>query len=62
MGVVTTAVAMIVMGAVGSGLYFVLRQVGVPSNRVFLVLALLCAAMAVVAVGWLRRMAARQAM
>ena len=51
-----------VMGAVGSGLYFVLRQVGVPSNRVFLVLALLCAAMAVVAVGWLRRMAARQAM
>ena len=50
-----------VMGAVGSGLFFLLRQSGVPSNRVFLVLALLCAAMAAVALTWLRRMAARAA-
>jgi hypothetical protein len=38
-----------VMGGAGSALFLVLRQLGMPSNRVFLVLAGACAAMAVVA-------------
>ena len=43
-----------VMGAVGSGLFLALRQAGMPSNRVFLVIGALCAAMTVVTVLWLR--------
>jgi acyl-[acyl-carrier-protein]-phospholipid O-acyltransferase/long-chain-fatty-acid--[acyl-carrier-protein] ligase len=42
------------MGAVGSALFFALRQLDMPSNRVFLVLAGLCAAVGVVVVAWLR--------
>jgi hypothetical protein len=38
-----------VMGGAGSVLFLALRQLGMPSNRVFLVLAGACAAMAVVA-------------
>ncbi len=45
-----------VMGAVGSGLFYLLRQLGMPSNRVFLVLAVLCLAMAWVSSRWLRRL------
>ena len=45
-----------VMGAVGSGMFFLLRQMGMPSNRVFLVLAALCLAMAWVTHVWLRRL------
>ena len=44
-----------VMGAVGSGMFLGLRQAGMPSNRVFLVLAALCVAMAAVVAVWLRR-------
>ena len=44
-----------VMGAVGSGLFFALRQVGMPSNRVFLVLAGLCVAAALIVAARLRR-------
>ena len=43
------------MGAIGSGLFFALRQLDVPSNRVFLVIAVLCAAVALIMVLWLRR-------
>lgn len=43
------------MGAVGSGLFYALRQFDLPSNRVFLVLAGLCAAVSVLAFLWLRR-------
>jgi acyl-[acyl-carrier-protein]-phospholipid O-acyltransferase/long-chain-fatty-acid--[acyl-carrier-protein] ligase len=42
------------MGAIGSGLFFALRQGDMPSNRIFLVLAGLCAAVGVVIVLWLR--------
>ncbi|MFM2165410.1 MAG: Lysophospholipid transporter LplT [Planctomycetota bacterium] len=45
-----------VMGAVGSGLFFALRQLGMPSNRVFLVLAGLCIAAAAIVMVRLRRM------
>ena len=45
-----------VMGAVGSGLFFALRQLGMPSNRVFLVLAGLCVAAAAIVMVRLRRM------
>jgi len=38
-----------VMGGAGSLLFLALRQLGMPSNRVFLVLACACAAMAFVA-------------
>jgi MFS family permease len=41
-----------VMGAVGSGVFFLARQAGMPSNRVFLVLSGLCAAMTAVAAVW----------
>ena len=44
-----------VMGAVGSGLFWVLRRADMPSNRVFLVLGAMCAVMAAVTVLWLRR-------
>lgn len=44
-----------ILGAVGSGLFYVLRQLGMPSNRVFLVLGALCVAMAAVTRIWLRR-------
>jgi sugar phosphate permease len=37
-----------VMGGVGSALFLALRQAGLPSNRIFLVLAGCCAAMAIV--------------
>jgi acyl-[acyl-carrier-protein]-phospholipid O-acyltransferase/long-chain-fatty-acid--[acyl-carrier-protein] ligase len=43
------------MGAIGSGLFFGLRQFDMPSNRVFLVIAALCAVVALVTVVWLRR-------
>jgi sugar phosphate permease len=43
------------MGAVGSGLFFALRQLDMPSNRVFLVIGALCAVVALVTVLWLRR-------
>jgi acyl-[acyl-carrier-protein]-phospholipid O-acyltransferase/long-chain-fatty-acid--[acyl-carrier-protein] ligase len=43
------------MGAIGSGLFFALRQLDMPSNRVFLVIAVLCAAVALIMVLWLRR-------
>jgi predicted MFS family arabinose efflux permease len=46
-----------VMGAVGSGLFLALRQGGMPSNTVFLVLAALCGAMALTVFWWLRRRA-----
>jgi len=42
------------MGAIGSGLFFALRQGDMPSNRIFLVLAGLCAAVGVVIILWLR--------
>lgn len=44
-----------VLGAVGSGLFLGLRQLGMPSHRIFLVLAVLCAAMAATTALWLRR-------
>ncbi len=47
-----------VMGAVGSGLFLVLRQLGVPSHRVFLALGALCLAMAVLTVVTRRRFGA----
>jgi acyl-[acyl-carrier-protein]-phospholipid O-acyltransferase/long-chain-fatty-acid--[acyl-carrier-protein] ligase len=37
-----------VMGGVGSALFLALRQAGLPSNRIFLVLAGCCAAMAII--------------
>ncbi len=45
-----------VMGAIGSALFFALRQFGMPSNRVFLVLAVLCVAMAVATMRYLRHL------
>jgi acyl-[acyl-carrier-protein]-phospholipid O-acyltransferase/long-chain-fatty-acid--[acyl-carrier-protein] ligase len=45
-----------VMGAVGSGLFLALRHLGMPSNRIHLVLAGLCALMALVIwLYWARR-------
>jgi acyl-[acyl-carrier-protein]-phospholipid O-acyltransferase/long-chain-fatty-acid--[acyl-carrier-protein] ligase len=41
-----------VMGAVGSGIFYLARQSGLPSHRVFLVLAALCAAMTGIAAVW----------
>jgi acyl-[acyl-carrier-protein]-phospholipid O-acyltransferase/long-chain-fatty-acid--[acyl-carrier-protein] ligase len=43
------------MGAVGSGLFLVLRQLDMPSNRIFLVLGGLCAMVAVAVTLWLGR-------
>ena len=43
-------------GAIGSALFFALRQFGMPSNRVFLVLAVLCVTMAVATMRYLRRL------
>lgn len=48
------------MSAVGSALFLGLRHLGMPSNRIFLVLAGLCGLVAVVTV-WLLRPARRQA-
>jgi acyl-[acyl-carrier-protein]-phospholipid O-acyltransferase/long-chain-fatty-acid--[acyl-carrier-protein] ligase len=45
-----------VMGAIGSALFYALRQFGMPSNRVFLVLAVLCVTMAVATMRYLRRL------
>jgi MFS family permease len=42
------------MGAIGSGLFFALRQADMPSNRIFLVLGGLCAVVGAVIVLWLR--------
>lgn len=42
------------MGAIGSGLFFALRQADMPSNRIFLVIAGLCAAAGLAIVLWLR--------
>ena len=47
------------MGAVGSGLFVALRQAVMPSNRIFIVVSGLCAAVGVAAFAWLRRHAAR---
>ena len=49
-----------VMGAVGSGMFLALRQLGMPSNRVFLVLAALCVAMAMLVALWLRAQAGKK--
>lgn len=43
-----------VMGAVGSGAFLVLRKAGMPSNKVFLVLAALCGVVAWTVFRWLR--------
>jgi peptidoglycan/LPS O-acetylase OafA/YrhL len=47
-----------VLGAVGSGLFFSLKQLEMPSNRIFAVLGVLCAVVALIAVRWLVRRAA----
>ena len=39
---------------IGSGLFFALRQADMPSNRIFLVIAGLCAAAGLAIVLWLR--------
>ncbi len=41
-----------VMGAVGSGVFYIARQAGMPSHRVFLVLAAMCLAMTGIAAAW----------
>lgn len=43
------------MGAIGSGLFLGLRQLDMPSNRIFLVLSGLCLAMGVAVLLWLKR-------
>jgi acyl-[acyl-carrier-protein]-phospholipid O-acyltransferase/long-chain-fatty-acid--[acyl-carrier-protein] ligase len=43
-----------VAGAIGSAMFFGLRQAGMPSHRIFLVLAGCCIAMALVVPRWLR--------
>lgn len=48
-----------VLGAVGSVLFLGLRRLDMPSNRIFIVLGLLCAAMAVVMLIWLKKHFAR---
>ncbi|MFO0962093.1 MAG: MFS transporter [Phycisphaerales bacterium] len=48
-----------VAGAIGSGMFLALRSAGMPSERIFLVLAGLCLAMAFVVRRWLRATAAQ---
>ncbi|MEY3143760.1 MAG: Lysophospholipid transporter LplT [Planctomycetota bacterium] len=43
------------MGAIGSGMFLTLRQLDLPSNRIFLVLSGLCIAVGAGAWAWLRR-------
>ena len=43
------------MGAIGSGMFLMLRQLDVPSNRIFLVLSGLCLVVGVAALRWLRK-------
>jgi hypothetical protein len=43
------------MGAIGSGMFLILRQLDVPSNRIFLVLSGLCLVVGAAALRWLQK-------